>query len=297
MSSVQRADKTFWGQAQQQLAATPLALTVEREAFYSPPEWDVYRLHYTGWGGYRLFAWLSVPRRPGPFPALLRMPDYGSVHDIIHTALRHDAVVMNPTYRGQRLSDTPFQAQYPGLLTAGLEHPDTYIMRQVFVDALRAVEALRQQTVAEVHTIALTGAGLGGALALATAAHCPGLSAVAADTPLALGHPATLTGDPTYPLAELHDYLRLYPERREQVLACTAPLNLLPLAAQMTVPVLLSLGRYDRGLCPLAIGEELAAHLPQGDIRIYDGASEGGGHPHSVLRGQWLRAQLSLGLP
>ena len=51
-------------------------------------------------------AWIwrsrsTVPQGSGPFPALLRMPDYGSVHDLIYTPLRSQAIVMNPTYRGE----------------------------------------------------------------------------------------------------------------------------------------------------------------------------------------------------
>jgi cephalosporin-C deacetylase-like acetyl esterase len=270
-------------------------VSLERDSFYSQPEWQVYRMRYTSLDGYRIFAWLSIPVGSGPFPSLLRMPDYGSVHDIIYTPLRRDAMVMNPTHRGQRHSDSTFQAQYPGLLTEGIDRPEKYIMRQVFADALRAVDALLGQSEAEVSALVLAGAGLGGSLALAAAARRPEVKAVAADTPLALGHPGVLEEAAVYPLGELQDYLRVYPHRREAVLTSSAPLDPLKIAPLVGAPVLLSLGRRDRGQCPIAIGEELANKLPQCDLRIYDGGSEGGGHEHSVIRGGWLRAQLGLG--
>jgi cephalosporin-C deacetylase len=294
--TLERLDEgNFWNALDQQLAAIPLDVSLERDSFYSQPEWHVYRMHYTSLDGYRLFAWLSIPHGSGPFPALLRMPDYSSVHDIIYTPLRHDAIVMNATHRGQRHSDSTFQAQYPGLLTEGIDRPETYIMRQVFADALRAVDALLGQTEPETSTLVLTGVGLGGSLALATAAKRPQIRAVAADTPLVLGHPGALEQATAYPLGELQDYLRVYPHRREAVLANSAPLDSVKIAPQVGAPVLLSLGRRDRGQCPLAIGEELAARLPRGDLRVYDGGSEGGGHEHSLVRGRWLREQLGLG--
>ena len=95
----------FWQQTEAALSETPLDLLIDRDDFYSQPDWDVFQMRYTSSGGYRLFAWLSVPHGNGPFPALIRMPDYGSVHDIVYTPLRKQAVVMNPTYRGQRNSD------------------------------------------------------------------------------------------------------------------------------------------------------------------------------------------------
>lgn len=285
----------FWDNLDRELGTVPLELTLERDDFYSKLEWHIYRVHYTGLEGYRLFAWLSIPRRPGLFPALLRMPDYGSVHDIIYTSLRHHAIVMNATHRGQRHSDSPFQAHYPGLLTEGIHRPETYMMRRVFADALRAVDVILGQAEGAVSALYLTGAGLGGSLALAAAARRSMVKAVAADTPITLGHPMALETAASYPLGELHDYLRVYPRRREAVLASTAPLDPVKLAPQVAAPVLLSLGQRDRGQCPLSIGEELAAKLYNCDRRVYNGAGEGGGHEHGVVRGRWLREQMGIG--
>lgn len=287
---------SMWDSLDRQLEQIPLDLEQQRDAFYSQPEWDVYRLVYTGLDGYRLFAWLSVPvGANGPVPALLRMPDYGSVHDIVHTPLRASAVVMNATHRGQRHSDSQFQAEYPGLLTEGIEGLQTFMMMRVFADALRSLDALQGQTLTEVGSIALTGDGLGAALSLLTSARRPQIAAVAADTPLALGHPEILDHGLAYPLDELNDYLRVYPHRKEAVLASTAPLNPVAAAPSVRARVLLSLGRLDRGLCPLPIGEQLAARLPDCDVRVYDGGSEGGGHPYSVVREAWLRKHMGLG--
>jgi len=302
MTSSRSGFDEFWRTLISDLTNQPLQLSVEEDSFYTHPEWYVYRMHYAGLDGYPLFAWVSVPKLPRAFrsgmefPVLVRMPDYGSVHDIVYTPLRHDAIVMNATHRGQRHSDSGFQAQYPGLLTEGIYRPETFVMLRVFADAIRAMDALLSWIGGGLppRPFVLTGSGLGGALALATAARYPQVKAVAADAPLALGHPGAIDGT-AYPLAELADYLRVYPHRRDALLASTAPLNPVAIASKVEVPVLLGLGRRDRGQCPLTIGEELAAALPNCDLRVYDGGSEGGGHPHSVVRAAWLGEQLGLG--
>ena len=208
-----RDEDDFWDAMDRELTSVSLDLVVEPDSFYSQPEWAVYRMRYDSLDGYRLFAWLSVPsgHKNEKIPAVLRMPDYGSVHDLIYTPLRHELMVMNATYRGQRNSDLALQAQYPGLLTQGIDRAETYVMRRVFGDALRAADALLGQTVAQIDPVALIGSGLGGSLALAAAARRSVVKAVAADTPLALTDPATVDGGPAYPLAELEDYLRLNP--------------------------------------------------------------------------------------
>ena len=296
MTMTPSSPAAFWEQTEAQLAETPPDITLERDAFYSQPEWDVFRMHYSSSGGHRLYAWFSVPHGDGPFPALVRMPDYSSVHDIIYTSLRHRAVVMNPTYRGQRNSDGLVRAAYPGLLTDGIDSADAYTLLGAYADALRAVDVLIAQTHASVGTIALTGAGLGATLALATAAHRSGLAAVAADTPMALGHPTPLQPGLGYPLGELGDYLRAHPDRVETVAGITSLVDPMGFAGSVQAPVLMSAGRFDRSLCPLSFAEELAAALPNCDLRVYDGAAEGGGHEHGQVRGAWLAERLGVSI-
>ncbi len=284
----------FWQETEAALAEFPVDVHLHRDDFYSQPDWDVFQMRYTSADGFRLFAWLSVPEGRGPFPAIIRMPDYGSVHDIVYTPLREQAVVMNPTFRGQRRSDQVFQAQFPGLLTEGIETTESYVMRRVYADILRGIDALSEQRQAQIREIALIGSGLGGALALAGAARRRPVHAVAANTPLALGNPAALEPGLSYPLAELDDYLRLYPTRRETVVQNMADLDLLKIADKITAPVLLSVGINDTSTCPLAFGEELAAKIPDCDLRVYHGASEGGGHEHAQIQTSWLADKLGI---
>lgn len=285
----------FWQETEAALAEFPVDVRLDRDDFYSQPDWDVYQMRYTSADGRRLFAWLSVPKGRGPFPAIVRMPDYGSVHDIVYTTLRDQAVVMNPTFRGQRHSDQVFRAQFPGLLTEGIETPESYVMRRVFADVLRGVDALSVQGEAQLGDVAVIGNGLGGALALAVAARRRTVRAVAANTPLALGNPASLEPGLGYPLAELDDYLRLYPTRHDAVVENTGDLDLLKLVGRITAPVLLSVGINDTSSCPLAFGEELAAKIPDCDLRVYHGASEGGGHEHAQIQTSWLADKLGIG--
>ena len=285
----------FWQETEAALAEFPVDVRLHRDDFYSESDWDVYQMHYTSADGFRLFAWLSVPEGRGPFPAIVRMPDYGSVHDIVYTSLREQAVVMNPTFRGQRHSDQVFQARFPGMLTEGIEEPESYVMRRVFADALRGIDALSVQGQAQLREIAVVGSGLGGALALAGAARRRSVHAVAANTPMALGNPVSLEPGLGYPLAELSDYMRLYTTRQNVVGRNTADLDLIKIADKITAPVLLSVGINDTSSCPLAFGEELGAKIPECDLRVYHGASEGGGHEHVQVQLSWLADKLGIG--
>ena len=285
----------FWDRTEAQLAETPLDLSIERDSFYSQPEWDVYQVDYNTTGGHRVYAWISVPKGvSGPIPAMIRMPDYASVHDIIYTSLRHNAVVMNATHRGQRNSDGAYRASYPGLLTDGIANGESWMLLGACADALRALDALLAQDRAEIGKVALWGVGLGGSLSLALASRRQRVGSVAADTPMPLGHPAALEQGLAYPLGEIGDFLSSFPDQRVKVEETLGLLDPLGDAARVSAPVLLSAGRFDRGTCPVAFAEALAEALPNCDLRLYDGAAEGGGHIHAVARTAWLADRLQI---
>jgi pimeloyl-ACP methyl ester carboxylesterase len=97
-----------------------------------------------------------------------------------------------------------------------------------------------------------------------------------------------------YPLGEIGDFLRSFPERQADVELTMDLLNPLGDATRVIVPVLLSAGRFDRGTCPLVFAEALSESLPNCDLRLYDGAAEGGGHVHAVARTAWLAERLDI---
>ena len=284
----------FWEGVEDELGRVPLQEEVQHDPFYSEPEWDAYRVRYDSLDGYRLSGWLSIPRGDGPFPGLIQMPDYGSAVDIPFMSLRHDAVVFNPSHRGQRGSDEPFLARHPGLLIEGIGDPHTHILRGVYADALRAVDLLADRSDVDRQRMVLYGGGLGATLALVAGALRPRVRALAVDMPIMVGTPGALELADAYPLEDVNDYLRTYPEEREAALASLEPFNPLALAGGVTCPVLLSAGARDRGFCPPPLGEELARQLTHGKLHLYPGGKEGGGHRHGILRTRWLREQLGL---
>ena len=132
------------------------------------------------------------------------------------------------------------------------------------------------------------GAGLGGSLALALASRRSRIGAVAADTPMPLGHPSALESGLGYPLGKSATICAPTRTARADVERTLGLLDPLGDAAHVSASVLLSAGRFDRGTCPLAFAEELGASVANCDLRLYDGAAEGGGHIHAVARVAWL---------
>ena len=164
-------------------------------------------LRFEGVGGYPLFAYFTVPRGEGPFPALFQTPGYGSVVGVPAYERRSRYAVMALCHRGQRLSDSGYSAAYPGLLTDGLPGADTYVYRGVVADCLRAFDVFTARPEIDSSRLAVAGMDLA-AITTALRPQTP-LMLVTAMTLRAAAERAPLTR--AYPLQELNNYARTHP--------------------------------------------------------------------------------------
>jgi cephalosporin-C deacetylase len=172
-----------------------------------------YDLRLTSSGPYRIFGYYSVPEGPGPFPALLQTPRYGSVNNPPHDDDRQRYVMLTIMHRGQRLADEPFQASYPGLLTHGIERPSSYIYRDIVADCLRAAEWLAARSEVDSRRIGI----IGDDLAVITAARRPVFAAMQISGLTFYRLMAARHRTDAYPIEEVNDFLRIYPAQEEAV--------------------------------------------------------------------------------
>ena len=214
----------YWKKVEDELASIQPAAERTELHLRSAPEAKVYGLKLTSLDHYRIFAYFCVPPGKGPFPVIYRLPNYGSVVHIPPFEERCKYISVALCHRGQRLSDQPFAAKYPGLLTSGIDSQRNYIYRSIVADCLRVMDYLVSCDDVDSQKISLVG----GDLALFTAALRDSASVLFYTPSLfykAL-HKATATQN--YPLEEFNDYLRSFPESIDQIsqtLAYFEPMN------------------------------------------------------------------------
>jgi cephalosporin-C deacetylase len=172
-----------------------------------------YDLRLTSSGPYRIFGFYSVPDGPGPFPALLQTPRYGSVNNPPHYEDRRRYVVLTIMHRGQRLADEPFQAAYPGLLTDGIERPSSYIYRDIVADCLRAAEWLATRPEVDTRRMSVVGDDL----ALITAARRQVFAVLQITSLMFYQLMEARKRTDAYPIEEINDFLRIFPAQEEAV--------------------------------------------------------------------------------
>ena len=214
----------YWKKVEDELASIQPAAERTELHLRSAPEAKVYGLKLTSLDHYRIFAYFCVPSGKGPFPVIYRLPNYGSVVHIPPFEERCKYISVALCHRGQRLSDQPFAAKYPGLLTSGIDSKRSYIYRSIVADCLRVMDYLVSCDDVDSQKISIVG----GDLALFTAALRDSASVLFYTPSLfykAL-HKAKATQN--YPLEEFNDYLRSFPESIDQIsqtLAYFEPMN------------------------------------------------------------------------
>jgi cephalosporin-C deacetylase len=239
----------FWGTVATELANTEPAPEVELLPLRSSAEALVYGVRFTSIGPYRLFAYYVQPPRPaagaGPRGVEVQLAGHGSVVHVPVGDLDHrwpeQRAVLTLCHRGQRLSDRPYAAAYPGLLTDGIESPEAYTYRGIVADACRAVDFLLSRPPEEVDHSAITVTGNDVALFVA-ALRGREVSSVRAAPSLFYRLADVLPTTDDYPLAEFNDYLRTYPERAADVARTLGYFD--PLAAAR------------RAACPVQVGDD-----------------------------------------
>jgi cephalosporin-C deacetylase len=168
------------------------------------------------------------------FPGLVRFHGYsgnrGQISELLFWALQGYAI-LGLDVRGQ-CGETPDGRSYlmggfSGWMTLGLDSPQNHYFRQVYLDAVRAMEALSRQPEVDEKQIGVFGKSQGGGLAIIAAGLANGfgkdlgmkaqVKAVSAAIPFLADFRGGFEQHSDGPLAELSWYFRLFdPEHKRE---------------------------------------------------------------------------------
>ena len=207
----------YWQDTLDALGRQPARPQIDPLPLRSTEFATLYGVRLTSLGPYRLFGYLSVPAGRGPFPAIYYAPKYQSVLEIIPqgTANRQRSryITFALAARGQRNADAPYAAIFPGLLTDGIDRADSYVFRGISADAARGLQFLLGRPELDPRRVA----AVGNDLALIAAALQPGATHVVATPQLFHDTVALAARTRAYPLEEINDHLRAFPDRAADV--------------------------------------------------------------------------------
>jgi cephalosporin-C deacetylase len=276
----------YWQRTLDELAGCSARPEIELVPLRSTAFATLYGVRLTSLGPYRLFGYLSIPTGAGPFPAIYYAPKYQSVLEIIPQGTanlqRSAYITFALAGRGQRHSDMPYAAMFPGLLTDGIDDAASYIFRGLTADSVRGLEFLLTRRELDAARVVVVGNDL----ALITAALHPGATHVVT-SPALFFHTAELAPKTqAYPLEEINDYLRSFPAKAAAVYRTLAYYNLQAFAPRLAAKTLLMAGAAGSLLDAQALASLVSA-LP-GAVTVHE--SEQSSYKDGLYTEQWMAA-------
>ena len=274
----------YWERTLDELARYPAAPEVELLPMRCADFATMYSARLTSIGPYRLFGYLSIPEGDGPFPAIYYAPKYQSVLEPIPqgtaNGVRSRFVVFALGGRGQRLSDSPYSAGFPGHLTEGIDDAQSYIFRGIAADSARGLEYLLTRTEVDAGRVVAIGSDM----ALITAGLHEGATHVICQPGLFVDTLAKASGTGDYPLEEINEYLNLYPERKDAVSETLSYFELAKFAPRVKANTLLMAGAPGSSLD--AAGLSAVSQAIQGDVSVYE--SQSSSYKDGMYQEEWL---------
>ncbi len=166
----------FWAKNLQQVAKVPLAPKMELLPDRCTDKVDVYHVSYGNIGGSRMYGVLTMPKAPGKYPGILRMPGAG-VHAIggntvnaaqgaiiLELGIHGIPVVLDPSVYGA-LGSGALGSYYVN----GIESRDSYYYRRVYLGCVKGIDFLLSLPNCN-GKIGTLGGSQGGALSIVTSA-------------------------------------------------------------------------------------------------------------------------------
>ncbi|WP_130014253.1 acetylxylan esterase [Serinicoccus sediminis] len=257
---------------------------------------------FPGFGGEPVRAWFVAPRSQERLPCVVEFLGYGGGRGLPHERLGYAAsgfahLVMDT--RGQASTwgsggGTPDPhgsgPAFPGVMTRGIESPQTYYYRRLVTDAVRAVDHVLTRPDVDPRRVAVAGTSQGGGLALAAGALHRDVAAVNADVPFLCHFERALAVTDAAPYAEITAYLAVHRNAAEQVFRTLSYVDGVTMARRITVPTMVSVALMD-ATCPPSTVFAAAHALPTPpQLEIYPFNDHEGG-----AQEQWLRTVAWLG--
>ena len=238
---------------------------------------EVFDVTFPGFAGEPVRAWYRRPAgTTGPLPVVVQYVGYGGgrghhLENLVWASSGYAHLQMDTRGQGSGWSrgETPDPwgagPQQRGVMTKGIEDPETYYYRRLFTDAVRAVDAARRLPGIDPARVAVLGGSQGGAMALAAGGLVPDLSAVVAYVPFLCDIARAITITDAYPFREVADYLSVHRDRVDAVRHTLSYIDGTAFARRGTAPARFSAALMDDVVPPSTV---FAAH------NVYPGATE-----------------------
>lgn len=263
-------------------------------------------LTFRGFSGDPVRAWVTRPPSDGPLPVVVEYLGYGGGRGLPGERLGWASsgylhILMDTRGQGSAWGtggDTPDPhgtgPAFPGVMTRGIERPESYYYRRLMTDAVRIIDSVTSLPAADPDRIGVVGGSQGGALAIAAAALHPAVKTLCPEVPFLCSMRRSVELTPDAPFTEVSNYLGVHRDRVDETFSTLSYFDGANFASRIHQPALFSTALMDTVVLPSTV---FAAYnrlsSVDKEIVVYEfNGHEGGQHRHWERQASWLSTRL-----
>jgi cephalosporin-C deacetylase len=183
---------------------------------------------------------------------------------------------------------------FPGFMTQGILSPETYYYHRVYIDAVRAIQAVRSHPIVDKSKVFCSGASQGGGISIAMAGLVSDLSGIMTDVPFLSHFRRAVTLTDERPYNEIAHFLKTHRYKVEDAFNTLSYFDGMNFAARSRAPALFSVGLMDITCPPSTVFAAYNFYACKKDIRVYEfNLHEGGGSYHDLEKLKFLKQYLN----
>ena len=281
----------------------------ELEAVFEPVDYglvtvNTFDVTFSGYGGQRIKGWFILPRQRGePLPCVVEYIGYGGGRGfptdwLFWPSMGYAYFVMDTRGQGSvwRQGNTPdlhrgSSPHHPGFMTLGILDPETYYYRRLFVDAVRALDAVREREEVDANRLIVTGQSQGGGVSLAVAGLDREVSAVMPDVPFLCHYRRASEITDNAPYSEIAHFCKVQRDKVETVFQTLSYFDGVNFAARADAKALFSVALMDLTCPPSTVFAAYNHYAGEKDIRVYPYNDHEGGESFQRLEQvRWLKS-------
>ncbi|XDD48907.1 acetylxylan esterase [Leptospira sp. WS92.C1] len=183
----------FWSEAIRDLKNFPIKKQSKALLKGSIIKETIYDISFQSWQNVTLMGTLVIPRKRGDLPVVIHFHDYAherpaiikgltetGVAQLIIDLRGHGSQLVRPQLKEGEVADPDWT---PGYFTKGLDGKDSFYMKGLYLDVIRAIEFLRLSEGIDGENIILSGKSMGASLAVFGAAFTNRVKGLILETP------------------------------------------------------------------------------------------------------------------
>ncbi len=286
----------FWKKGIDSVRKVPLDAVTKKSSRKSWGRFAVYDISFQGFMKTRIFGTLHVPKGVKKPRVIIHVHDYNRLGEINRNILNDSAAYYFMTLRGHdSLLELPAEEQTtPGFMIENIMDPETYYVKAVYLDTIRAIDMLRLVPEINCSDIGVMGKGFGAAAALFTAAYSDRVRGLVLDSPafcnLVLGQNLAVSD-----LAnEINEFVSAVKAKKKDVKTNLTYFDAINFSDMVRCPVLATMGLRDSESPPECVMACFNHILSEKYIEVYpEQGHEAGGEAQFIKSINWLVNQIN----